>query len=73
MAWAAPTLAWNRFTCSGTWMSKHSGITTASTQDGELYSDYGRFKVLLSQIVGRRLTYQQLIGKEAETAFEEAF
>ncbi len=42
-------------------------------QDGELYSDYGRFKVLLSQIVGRRLTYQQLIGKEAETAFEEAF
>jgi hypothetical protein len=32
--------------------------------------DYARFKTALSQIVGRRLTYKELIGKEGET---EAF
>jgi transposase-like protein len=29
--------------------------------------DFDRFKLLLSQIVGRRVTYAQLIGKEGET------
>jgi transposase-like protein len=29
--------------------------------------DFDRFKLLLSQIVGRRITYAQLIGKEGET------
>lgn len=38
---------------------------------GELKSDYERFKAALAQVVGRRLTYQALIGKEAETASTE--
>jgi len=42
-------------------------------EDGSVISDYERFKAALSQIVGGRLTYQQLTGKEAETASEEAF
>lgn len=42
-------------------------------EDGSKINDYERFKTLLSQIVERRLTYQQLTGKEAETATEEAF
>jgi len=29
--------------------------------------DFDRFKLLLSQIVGKRMTYAQLIGKEGET------
>lgn len=36
-------------------------------------SDYDRFKAVLSHVVGRRLTYKQLTGKEGETASEEAF
>jgi hypothetical protein len=37
-------------------------------------SDYERFKAALSQVVGERLTYQALIGKEAQTtSTEEAF
>ena len=42
-------------------------------EDGQVVSDYERFKFLLSQIVGRRLTYKQLTGKEGETTPEEAF
>ena len=42
-------------------------------ENGEVVSGYERFKTALSQIVGRRLTYKQLTGKEAETTFEEAF
>lgn len=34
--------------------------------DGNVISDYDRFKAALSQIVGRRLTYAQLTGKEPE-------
>jgi transposase-like protein len=41
--------------------------------DGSNMSEADRFNALCSQIVGRRLTYQQLTGKEAETASEEAF
>ena len=33
-------------------------------EDGEVVSDYARFKRALNQVVGRRLTYSQLIGKE---------
>ena len=29
--------------------------------------DYDRFKLVLSQIVNKRLTYDELIGKEGET------
>jgi len=36
-------------------------------------TDYGRFKVLLSQVFGRRLTYKQLTGKEGETTCEDDF
>jgi hypothetical protein len=36
--------------------------------DGEVLSDYVRFKTALSHVVGRRLTYKELIGKEGETA-----
>jgi transposase-like protein len=39
--------------------------------DGEVVSDYERFKRALNQVVGRRLTYRELIGKEGETP--EAF
>lgn len=35
--------------------------------DGEKKSDWERFKKLTAQILGRRLTYAELIGKEAET------
>ncbi len=42
-------------------------------ESGNVINDYERFKALLSQIVGRRLTYKQLTGKEAETAREEPF
>jgi len=38
--------------------------------EGNPVSDYDRFKAALSQVTGRRLTYQELIGKEGET---EAF
>lgn len=39
--------------------------------DGEIISDYEGFKTALSQIVGRRLTYKQLTGKEGQTASTE--
>jgi transposase-like protein len=35
-------------------------------ENGMVMSDYERFKAALSQIVGRRLTYKQLTGKENE-------
>ena len=35
---------------------------------GDIITDYARFKTALSQIVGKRLTYKALIGKEAETS-----
>ena len=38
---------------------------------GDVISDYDRFKLALSQIVGKRLTYKALTGKEAETASAE--
>jgi hypothetical protein len=38
---------------------------------GETILDAERFWTALSQIVGRRLTYKALIGKEAETASTE--
>jgi hypothetical protein len=40
--------------------------------DGEVISDYERFKAALSQVVGKRLTYKALTGKEAQTASTEA-
>ncbi|MDX2149175.1 MAG: IS1595 family transposase [Bryobacteraceae bacterium] len=40
--------------------------------DGLKIPDSERFRTALSQVVGRRLTYEALIGKEAETASEEA-
>jgi transposase-like protein len=38
---------------------------------GEDVGDFKRFKIVLNQVVGKRLTYKSLIGKEGETA--EAF
>jgi hypothetical protein len=38
---------------------------------GEDIGDFARFKTALSRIVGKRLTYKALIGKEGET--EEVF
>ena len=35
---------------------------------GEVITDYNRFKLALSKIVGKRLTYKALIGQECETA-----
>jgi hypothetical protein len=40
-------------------------------ESGEDIGDFARFKTVLSQIVGKRLTYKSLIGKEGET--EEPF
>jgi transposase-like protein len=40
-------------------------------EDGSVISDYERFKTALSQIVGKRLTYQSLIGKEGQRLTEE--
>jgi transposase-like protein len=37
-------------------------------ETGEKLPDYDRFKLALSQIVGKRLTYKALIGKEGETS-----
>ncbi|MGD0577497.1 MAG: IS1595 family transposase [Bryobacteraceae bacterium] len=34
----------------------------------QICNDFGRFALALYQIVGKRLTYNELIGKEAETA-----
>src|ERR1035441_10227723 len=36
-------------------------------ETGEAIGDFARFKTVLSQIVGKRLTYKSLIGKEGET------
>lgn len=33
--------------------------------DGELKTDFERFNAALNQVVGKRITYQALIGKEA--------
>ncbi len=41
--------------------------------DGEVVTDSERFSRLCSQIVGRRLTYAELIGKEAQKPEEEPF
>jgi transposase-like protein len=41
--------------------------------DGEVVTDAERFSRLCSQILGKRLTYQQLIGKEVPPTAEEAF
>jgi transposase-like protein len=38
--------------------------------NGEVISDYDRFKTALSQIVGKRLTYKELIGKADERPAE---
>jgi len=35
--------------------------------DGEVVSDYERFKAALGQVTGRRLTYRKLTAKEGET------
>jgi transposase-like protein len=40
--------------------------------EGEDIGDFARFKVILSQVVGKRLSYQSLIGKEGASS-EEAF
>jgi len=42
---------------------------TRKDEDGNVISDYRRFIMAMSQIVGKRLTYKQLTGKEGETAF----
>ena len=45
-------------------------FNTRKHADGEIVSDYERFSLALSRIVGKRLTYKGLTGKEGET---EAF
>ncbi len=42
-------------------------------ETGVPLGDYERFKAVLSHVVGRRLTYRELTGKEVETSPEEAF
>jgi len=43
-------------------------FNTRKDGNDETIQDFDRFKMLLSQIVGKRLTYAELIGKEEETA-----
>jgi transposase-like protein len=40
---------------------------TRKDHEGNVISDYHRFMMAMSQIVGKRLTYKQLTGKEGET------
>lgn len=40
-------------------------------EDGTKKSDYARFKATLNQVVGKRLTYKALTGKEAASASTE--
>jgi hypothetical protein len=40
--------------------------------EGELLNDSDRFVTAMRQIVGRRLTYKQLTGKEGETSAERS-
>lgn len=35
-------------------------------ESGELLRDFDRFKLAMSQIVGKRITWKQLTGKEVE-------
>jgi hypothetical protein len=42
-------------------------------EDGELLKDADRFDCLVLQIVGKRLTYSQLTGKESQIPATEAF
>ena len=42
-------------------------------EEGELLKDADRFDRLVMQIVGKRLTYSQLTGKELQKPVEEAF
>jgi transposase-like protein len=44
---------------------------TRLDHEGEVISDYKRFMMALAQIVGKRLTYKQLTGKEG--VYQEAF
>jgi hypothetical protein len=37
-------------------------------EDGEKLNDSDRFAIVMRQIVGKRLTYAELTGKEAQTA-----
>ena len=46
-------------------------FNTRKDAEGQVISDFDRFKTALSQIVGKRLTYKALTGKEAETPTEE--
>lgn len=53
----------SRITCLATLMNKPSADNNRRDID-----DYGRFKMILTQLAGKRLTYESLIGsKEAET------
>ena len=52
-------VAWSRFTCSGTLMKP------AFRYNNRLpMSDGARFNYLVRKVVGKRLTYAELIGKE---------
>ena len=46
-------------------------FNTRKDAEGHIISDYHRFMMAMAQIVGKRLTYQQLTGKEG--ACTEAF
>jgi hypothetical protein len=53
----------NRSTLTPMWTNRFSGTTTASIKD-----DTARFTKLVDQIVGKRLTYAELTGKESQKA-----
>lgn len=44
-------------------MNRPSDTTTGLTEDGDKVTDAERFSLAVSQIIGKRLTYQELTGK----------
>ena len=57
----------NRFTCSATWTSRNFDSTIAAPARHPI-TDGDRFDLAVRQIVGKRLTFDELTGKVGETA-----
>ena len=52
----------------GGWLARNpSGRITARMRTGGPVKDFDRFKLAMTQIVGKRLTWDRLTGKETES------
>ena len=54
----------SRSTCSAIWMNRAYRYNHRKDEDGEPLKDFDRFKLAMTQIVGKRLTWDRLTGKE---------